>query len=229
MGDGITATVASTSELLGGKAIEVALPKEGVPPALLNDPVFGLLTWVVALVALIISIGKPIKDYLRGEHREDKKDKVIDSKANAESVMYDQLSSQVAQYRQMADTAYRERNDLIQRVGALEAKAEDLVVQKQLVEKLKIRLDKKDEDIHGLLAQATEERQQFLAILKAKDAEIAKRDDRILMLERGLRELEMRLMKEEKVVQTFICPLEERQRRKGDTQSVITPHTHEGD
>lgn len=229
MGDGITATVASTSELLGGKAIEVALPKEGVPPALLNDPVFGLLTWVVALVALIISIGKPIKDYLRGEHREDKKDKVIDSKANAESVMYDQLSSQVAQYRQMADTAYRERNDLIQRVGALEAKAEDLVEQKQLVEKLKIRLDKKDEDIHGLLAQATEERQQFLAILKAKDAEIAKRDDRILMLERGLRELEMRLMKEEKVVQTFICPLEERRRRKGDTQSVITPHTHEGD
>ena len=65
MGDGITATVASTSELLGGNAIEVALPKEGVPPALLNDPVFGLLTWVVALVALIISIGKPIKDYLQ--------------------------------------------------------------------------------------------------------------------------------------------------------------------
>lgn len=222
------ATITATSTPSGGKTIEVALPKE-VNTSLLSDPVFGLLTWVVALVALIISIGKPIKDYLRGEHREDKKDKVIDSKANAESVMYDQLSSQVAQYRQMADTAYRERNDLIQRVGALEAKAEDLVEQKQLVEKLKIRLDKKDEDIHGLLAQATEERQQFLAILKAKDAEIAKRDDRILMLERGLRELEMRLMKEEKVVQTFICPLEERRRREGDTQSVITPHTHEGD
>lgn len=213
MGNGITATVSAASEALGGKALEVALPKEAIHPSLLNDPVFGLLTWVVALVALIISLGKPIKDYLRGEHREDKKDKVNDSKANAESSMYDQLSSQVAQYRELANTAYRERNDLIQRVGALEAKAEDLVEQKQLVEKLKDRLDKKDEEIRDLLAQATDERKQFLAILNAKDAEIAKRDDRILLLERGLRELEMRLADEERITQTFICPIDERRRR----------------
>ena len=218
------ATITATSTPSGNKTIEVALPKE-VNTSLLSDPVFGLLTWGVALVALIISIGKPIKDYLRGEHREDKKDKVNDSKANAESVMYDQLSAQVMQYRELANTAYRERNDLIQRVGALEAKAEDLVEQKQLVEKLKERLDKKDEDIHNLLAQSTEERKQFLSILNAKDAEIAKRDDRILMLERGLRELEMRLLKEERIVQTFICPLEDRKRRRADHPAPEADHT----
>lgn len=215
MGNGITATVSAASEALGGKALEVALPKEAIHPSLLNDPVFGLLTWVVALVALIISLGKPIKDYLRGEHREDKKDKVNDAKANAESTMYDQLSSQVSQYRELANTAYRERNDLIQRVGALEAKAEDLVEQKRLTEKLKERLDKKDDEIQALLAQSTEERRQFLAILNAKDAEIAKRDDRILMLERGLRELETRLLREERATQAFTCPLSE-SRRKTD-------------
>lgn len=214
MAEGTAATITASSTAAGVKAIEVSIPKD-VNTSLLHEPIFGLLTWVVALVALIISIGKPIKDYLRGEHREDKKDKVNDAKANAESSMYDQLSSQVSQYRELANTAYRERNDLIQRVGALEAKAEDLVEQKRLTEKLKERLDKKDDEIRALLAQSTEERRQFLAILNAKDAEIAKRDDRILMLERGLRELETRLLREERATQAFTCPLSE-SRRKTD-------------
>lgn len=190
------------------------LPAKGTfAPSPPQDPVYQILTWTIAIVALAISVGKPIKDYLRGEKREDKKDRVEDSKAKAESVMYDQLAEQVLQYRHIADTAYKERNDLIQRVGVLEAKTETLAEQKQLVERLKEILDRKDEEIRSLMAQAAEDRKQFLEILNTKDIEIAKRDDRILMLERGLRELEIRLANEEMISQTFICPIDERRRR----------------
>lgn len=219
MPSGITATIMTGKDVMGTKTGEVALPKDIPTPTLLGDPIIQLLTWVVALVALIVSVGKPIKDYLRGEHREDKRDKVTDAKANAESFLYDQFSSQIAQYRQIADTAYKERNDLIQRVGALEAKAEDLEEQKKLVDKLKDRLDSKDEQIRQLLEQAADERKQFFEVLRAKDEEITRRDARILDLERGLRELELRLSKEERIVNTFVCPVQERINRKKETKA----------
>lgn len=206
----LTATVSTSPEVKETKATEVALPKDVATPTAFSDPVVQVLVWLAVVVGLLISIGTPLKNYLRNEHREDGKDKVGDAKANAESSLYEQFNQQLVQYRQLADTAYKERLDLIQRVGALEAKAEDLERQKRLVEKLKERLDKKDEEIRSLLSQAAEERRRFLDILQAKDRELASRDERILVLERGYAELESRLAQDEKVVNTFVCPLGKR-------------------
>jgi len=188
-------------------------PKDSVPYMLAHDPMIIQLTWVVAVIALVFGIGKPIRDYLKGEKREAKTDKVTDAKTDAETILYEHLSDQVTQYRKIADQAFRERNDLISRVAALEAKAEDLAEQKILVEKLKDRLDKKDEEIQLLLRQGAEERRQFLDILQSKETEIAKRDERILTLEQRTQELEIRLLKGENVINAFTCPMEGGHRR----------------
>lgn len=213
--DQVTASISTGDH----KAITVALPKDmqTPSPSFLNDPVVATLVWVAVVIGCIVAIAKPIKDWLRGERREDKVDKVQESKAEAESGLYTHLSTQVAQYRAIADQAFKERNDLIQRVGALEVKAEDLVEQKRLVEKLKERLDQKDEELRRLLQQSAEERSRFLTILELKDAELAKKEERIVLLEQGLRELEMRLLREERIVSNFICPMERKDIANGDT------------
>lgn len=88
------------------------------------------------------------------------------------------------------------------------------------MEHLKERLDKKDEEIQQLLTQATAERQQFLTILTTKDEEIAKRDERILQLERGLRDLQLQIL-EDRAASPFVCPMAVKQR--SDTPGLF-PH-----
>lgn len=174
----------------------------------MHDPVILQLTWAVAVVALIVAVGKPIKDYLRGERKATKEEIVDEAKMSAEYSLYHHLEEQITQYRVVADQAFSERNELVARLGLLEARAEDLIAQKELVEHLKIRLDRKDEEMRQLLQEAAQERKQFLAVINSKDAEIAKRDERILSLEKGQKELEIRLAKEERFVQTFVCPMD---------------------
>ena len=210
----ITATVTTASTVS-----EAKLKDALIPPEIAHDPIILQLTWAVAIVTLIVTLGKPIKDYLKGEKKEAKADMVDDARNTAETVLYEHLSSQVTQYREIADQAFRERNDLIGRVAALESKAEDLAEQKVLVEKLKEKLDKKDEEIHLLLAQSAEERKQFLAILSSKESEIAKRDERILALERDWHDLELRLATSEKAIGSFVCPIE-RNRRSTDVATA---------
>lgn len=204
----VTATI-TTGAPPSGTATTIADSgaKDSVPYMIAHDPMVIQLTWVVAVITLVFGIGKPIRDYLKSEKREAKVDVVTDAKSDAETVLYNHLSDQINQYRKVADEAFKDRTNLIMRVAALEAKTEDLAEQKALVEKLKIRLDKKDEEIQLLLSQAADERKQFLAILQSKENEIAKRDERILILEQRTQELEIRLMKGESTINAFTCPM----------------------
>lgn len=190
-----------------GTIADASAGKEHPADTISHDPILIQLTWAVALVTLVIALGKPIRDYLRGERSADKNEKVQSAKTEAETTLYTHLSEQVSQYRTIADQAFRERNDLISRVANLEAKAEDLEESRELVANLKARLDHKDEEMREMLQEASKERKQFLDILQAKDSQIASRDERILSLETGFRELELRLARSEASSAPFSCPL----------------------
>lgn len=211
--------MATTVETIAATALNGTAPT--VPMG--QDPVTQGLMWVLAIVILAIAAGKPIKDYLRGEKRADKEDKVGDAKTDAESVLYNHLAQQVTQYREIADQAFRERNDLIKRVSALEAKAEDLVDARNVIERLKVKLEEKDGKIELLLAQGTEERRRFLDIITAKDNELSRASQRIVALEDRQRELEMRLTKDEAGV--FVCPLHKMHTEEGTAGVTLTHDT----
>jgi predicted nucleic acid-binding Zn-ribbon protein len=213
MGDSATATLAITTGSTPSKlaapigVAETIAVSQSMTERLAHDPILIQMTWAVALVALVISVGKPIRDYIRGERRENSADKVTTAKSNAESMLYEHLSGQVSQYRTIADQAFKERNTLIERVAALESKAEELLESRAIIERLKDRLDQKDEEIRTLLQEFAEERKQFLVMLQTKDTEITKRDERIYTLERGLRELSERLARGENAISTITQPL----------------------
>lgn len=136
------------------------------------DPVLVGLAWLLGIVTFIIAIGKPIRDYLRQENRADKADIVGDAKSSAEAVLYNHLAEQVTEYRRIADEAFRERNTLISRVAALEAKAAELDRARELTEQLQLLLVDKDAHIQELLASASSERTQFLLMIQARDDQI---------------------------------------------------------
>lgn len=178
-----------------------------VTPSLMGDPLLQGLAWVVGVVSLVIAIGKPIRDYIRQERRASKEDVVGAARSAAEVVLYTHLSEQVKEYRMIADAAFRERNELIQRVAALEVRSSDLEVAKDLIDRLKVRLDEKDAQIQSFLTQASEERGQFMKILSEKDSEIQKREERISVLEGKTRDLELRLARDEARMDLPKCPL----------------------
>lgn len=177
--------------------VEAAGGLSGIPTQFQNDPVYLGLAWIIGIVVLLLAIGKPLKDYLRQEKRSDKEDQVDVAKAGAESILYTHLAEQISQYRQIVDTSFKERNDLVKQVADLQSHSREHEYQKALVEKLKSRLDQKDQQLKTLLEQTAEERGRFLMILQGKEQEILRRDERIYKLEQWLKEMETRLAVDE--------------------------------
>lgn len=173
---------------------------------LMHDPLIVGLAWVFGIVSFLFAIGKPIRDYLKSEKRDAGADSVLDARSGAETVLYNHLSEQVKEYRDIADKAFTERLEMMTRLAKLEGNDEDLKETREILGKLKARLDEKDAQIKKLLDDGADERKQFLAILQAKDSEIARRDDRISALEKAHKELELRLAKDEATVGFVACP-----------------------
>lgn len=152
------------------------------PSGVQSDPLMIGLAWFAGIVTLAIAVGKPIKDYLRSENRQDKVDLVGDARSSAEAVLYNHLAEQVTEYRRIADEAFRERNALISRVAALEAKAIELDQARALTAELQVRLADKDAQIQALIAASSLERAEFLSILRVKDNEIKRLSRAVLDL-----------------------------------------------
>lgn len=214
---------------MNGAVVETAVT-QAASQGVFHDPLILGLAWVVGLVTLLLAIGKPLRDYVRGERRDDRTDQVGDAKASAESTLYQHLSEQVKQYREIADTAFKERNALVERVARLEEKTALFEETKTALDRLKARLnekdaklEEKDAEIRRLIQQAAEERSKFLAILTQKDTEIAKRDERILSLEQRQRELEIRLAKDEVSMGVIPCPFHSSSVSIRDKGVVINP------
>lgn len=204
-----------------GVTTELATHVISSSPSIMADPIISGLVWFAGLVAAAFSIGVPVRSYLRRDKRESGVDQVADAMSGAGSVLYNHLSDQISQYRSIADQASKERNALVERVARLEERTEFLEETKQAFERLKVRLEEKDrkleekdEEIKHLLRVSAAERETLLGIIKAKDTEITNRDDRILTLDKRLRELELRLASDEAQTGTFICPFNNRPKQR---------------
>lgn len=213
---------------MNGTVVEAAT--QAASQSMIHDPLIQALAWVAGIVAALIAVGVPIRNYLKDSKREDKADQVMDAKASAESTLYNHLAEQIKSYRDIADKAFKERNELVERVARLEENVKLLDETKQIIDRLKTkleakdrRLEEKDNEIKKLLAQAAEERAQFLNILTKKDTDIARRDERILTLETRQRELEVRVAKDEVSGTVFPCPFHSAKVSVSDQGVTINP------
>jgi chromosome segregation ATPase len=120
--------------------------------------------------------------------------------ASAEAVLYQHLSEQITAYREIADRAMTERNQMVDRIARLEAASDAFAEAKVTMSRMAKRLEDQDAQITKLLADFTEERKTLLAILQDKDGAIAQRDQRILALETRQSELERRLHSDEAIL-----------------------------
>lgn len=195
---------------MASQAVEVA---RAVQDPSMTNPVLTTLLVIVAVVVAAIAVGVPIKDYLRRIKRESGADQVADVMAGAGAGLYHHLSQQLSQYREIADRAFVERNLLIERVARLEERDSKFGELRGSYDRLKERLDEKDrkleekdEELRAMLAAASDERNQFLEIIRRKDTDIISRDERILKLEEGYHQLELRLAQEENQFKSFVCP-----------------------
>lgn len=135
------------------------------------------------------------------------RDVAENTKDRAEGNLYEQLSTQVAEYRKVADDAFKERNALVGRVATLEAQVAMLAPLQELNDRLKGKLDQRDEQHEHLVHTYTEERRQYLELLRNKDVELSKRDESIRELTKAVNELQIRLVNDESKIAAFNCPL----------------------
>lgn len=184
-------------------AIEMAnnLPTHG-------DPVLEAAKWVFFILILLGAASAPFMMILHKKNKDKNENQIESAISGAGSSLYNQLIRQVEEYRQIADKAFKERNDLFERVSKLEAMAESFKEAKIIVDRLRVKLDLKDQEIRNLLAQGAEERAKFLTILTNKDNEIIRRDHRIGVLEKDMHALEKRLAKDEarQIFGAALCP-----------------------
>lgn len=149
-----------------------------------GDPVLEATKWVVLILIVIASASVPLM-MLRSKSTRDKNETTLETAiSDVGSALYTQLGKQVEDYRLAADAANKERNDLVMKVAKLEAQLLSLEPAKELVERLRGKLDVKDAEIRNLLDQGLFERKQFMDMVSAKDKDISRRDDRIAQLER---------------------------------------------
>lgn len=174
-----------------------------------GDPVIDAVKWVIALVVLIASAIYPIAAFLRKNRREEDGAKLESVITTAGSTIYTQLVAQLDEQRKLALSAATERGTLQDRIVVLEHQVAAHTDAVDMVVKLRGKLDDKDREIAALLAQASKERDSFLEVLKNKDGEIAKRDARILHLERSVAALNIRLARDEgrQVFGAHVCPI----------------------
>lgn len=157
-----------------------------------HDPVYTGLGWVLILVMLGSAITVGVSQMLRMF----KSGGAANAKDEAAASLYNQLSEQIQSTSAHLERSTRENAELVKRVAKLEACMEDYENTKELVDRLKAKLDDKDHEIRLQISQAADERRQYLELLKTKD-------DKIDHLERSVAELRERML----AGTTVTCPL----------------------
>lgn len=190
-----------------------------------GDPVLEAAKWVFFIILLLGAASVPFMMILKKKNKDTNENQIESAISGAGSSLYNQLIKQVEEYRQIADKAFKERNDLFERVSKLEAMAESFKEAKVIVDRLRVKLDLKDQEIRHLLNQGAEERAKFLTILTNKDNEIIRRDQRISVLEKDMSKLQVRLARDEarQVFGNSMCPFKA-DAEHFDTGSIIPVH-----
>lgn len=126
--------------------------------------------------------------------------------ADAEGEIYKKLSNRNENLEKILGEVYHENKDLIMKVGRLEGFASNLTEASELIQKLKLKLDSKDDQFELLIKSHAEERAIFYEVLTRKDSELAKRDEQVLNLTKAVHELELRLASDERRLVQIECP-----------------------
>jgi predicted RNase H-like nuclease (RuvC/YqgF family) len=141
-----------------------------------HDPVFVGLAWVLGILVMVLAIAKPIMGMVR-QYQTNKADGARDS---ADETLYTKLKEQIeinsADIRKLID----ERNHWHGEYLTLKARVTHLEGCEAAMERMKTKLDSKDED------------------LRERDAENRKLMLEIISLKDRLHALEMRLSEDEK-------------------------------
>ena len=198
-------------------AIEVlnSIPTNG-------DTVLDAAKWVI-LVVLILLIGAIPFMMIMNKKNKDRNENIIETAiSGAGSALYTQLVKQIDEQREIANNAYKERNDMMARLAKLEQVSEQYAETKLTVDRLRVKLDLKDQEIRKLLEQGANERAKFFEILTTKDNDIIRRDLRIEQLEKQMTALQIRLARDEarNIVGQAACPFTTQ--GVGDTGTVAT-------
>ena len=181
-----------------GKAMDVvqAAQAAGIDPSVQQLIVFvviaTLLLGGIAWIVIQVRKQNPAVERLEG------------SLATTKASLYDELAEQNAINIKRADDISDKYNKLREEVGELRWQLHDFEEFKARVNSMRKRLDEKDAKIDNLLATAkeerdtfSEERQQYLDIIKSQEAAISE-------MRRALDTLQQRLSADEKGV--FSCP-----------------------
>ncbi len=173
-----------------------------------GDTVMEAVKWVFFVLVLIGSASVPFMMIMHRRNRDRNENTIETAISSAGSSLYTQLVKQVEEYRNLADTAFRERRELQDRVTKLEVLADHYEESKKDIAGLNRRLEEKDQEMRKQLQQAADERAQFIAILKQKDEELVRRDESIRKLESAVSNLNARLVRDEtqQIFGAHVCP-----------------------
>ena len=133
------------------------------------------------------------------------RDSAETAKDRAESTLYTQLKEEVQGMRERTDQAFKERNDLILRVGELQGQVNELErVREQntrLIAKLEdkdIVIQQRDARIEQMLMESVTERARWLSEITRRDGIIEDQAKELRELRQRIHDLEIRLSADEK-------------------------------
>lgn len=173
-----------------------------------GDPVVDAAKWVALILVILGSATYPFMLFMRKKNRDNSESLLESTISKTGSTLYTQLLSQVEEYRKIAESATKERQQLFDRIHALELEAAEHKHNMAVYRASSEKLAQKDADIASLITQAAAEREKFLDVLKEKENAITLRDARILQLEQSVRALQIRIARDEErsVFKAHVCP-----------------------
>lgn len=142
------------------------------------DPMWVGLSFVLAIVILVVAIARPIM----GLFKDFKQVKVDDAKTDAESTLYDQLQGQILANTTAISMLETQRTSLLQKTINLEGEVRRLQI------------------FEGMVADLKHSMSQQQATIDLKDKQIIEFMTVILQLKDQVHKLELRLLQDERDV-----------------------------
>lgn len=159
------------------KATETAAQVHGV------DPIFQGLAWVSGILLAVLAIAKPFMGLIR-QYKTDGADSARD---DADKATFERQTKQIDKLTADVERLLSERDVWFREATELRARVEKLEGYESSMERMKEKLDEKDLTIGELRKAISERDERIMGLMQ----ELIKTNDR-------LRELEVRLSKDEK-------------------------------
>lgn len=166
-----------------------------------SDPVLTTVGWLGAIFAGAMMAGAPIMHYLRKWNA----DKAANAQDSAEANLYKTLTEQIermngdlkAVHEQLREVNAQHMEQL--RINAeLSSKAAEAERMAEKIQRMSAKLDAREQEIRELLTNHSAEREQWMGTIRGKDQIILSQEQRIRQLETSVRDLELRLIQDDR-------------------------------